>query len=54
MAMVGMGRTPMSRAVMRDHAVAVLQKEQHLGVPIVRARWPAVVEHYRLTVPQSL
>ncbi len=34
----------MAAAVMRDHAVAVLQKVQHLAVPVVRTQRPAVRE----------
>src|SRR3981081_1336460 len=39
-----LGRTPVTPAVMRDDAKAVVKEEHHLGVPIVSAQWPAVRE----------
>ena len=38
MAAAGLGRPAMAAPVMRDHAIAVAEEEQHLRVPIVRAR----------------
>src|SRR5882724_3020287 len=35
--------------VMRDHAIAPLAEEEHLPVPVVRGKWPAVRENDRLT-----
>src|SRR5580700_11782184 len=46
---IGLGRPAMATTVMRDHAVSVQPEEQHLAVPIVRAKRPAMVEHDRLT-----
>src|SRR4029453_5783958 len=33
---------------MGDHAIALLQEVEHLGVPVVAAQWPAMVEYDRL------
>src|ERR1700704_2554030 len=41
-------RTPVTAAVMRDDAKAIIQEEHHLRVPIVRAQRPAVREDYGL------
>ena len=35
----------MAAAVMGDDAVALDQEEHHLGVPVIGAQRPAVVEH---------
>ena len=45
MAVGGLGRTPMAAAVVRDHAIALLQEEEHLRVPIVAAERPAMMEN---------
>ena len=42
-----LGQTPMTPAA-GDHAIAMLQEEQHLRVPVVGQR-PAMAEHNRLT-----
>jgi hypothetical protein len=39
---------------MSDDAIAVAQEEQHLGVPIVAGKRPAMAEDDRLARPQSL
>ena len=44
MALGGLGRAAMAAAIMGDHAVALGQEEHHLGVPVVGAQRPAVVE----------
>jgi hypothetical protein len=33
----GLGRAPMPAPVMRDHAKALIQKKQHLRVPVIGA-----------------
>jgi hypothetical protein len=37
--------------VMGDNPVAMLEKEHHLAVPVVRAERPAMVEYDGLTLP---
>ena len=44
----GLGRPAVSPAVMGDDPVAVLEEEQHLGVPVVGGQRPAVAEDDRL------
>ena len=41
-------------AVVRDHAIAVTEKEQHLVVPVIGGQRPAVAEHDRLTLAPVL
>src|SRR5580698_8767300 len=45
MAAAGLARPPMTAPVMRNHAITMAQKEQHLRVPIVRRKRPAMAEH---------
>ncbi len=40
----GLGRTAMAAAVVGDHPIAFLQEEKHLGVPVVAAERPSVME----------
>jgi hypothetical protein len=41
----GLRRAPMTAAIVRDHAIAVFEKEHQLSIPVV-GRWrPAVGEH---------
>src|SRR5258705_8681861 len=40
-----LARAAMPAAVMGDDAIAVLEEEQHLGVPVVAGQRPAVAEH---------
>src|SRR5580700_5354808 len=40
--------------VMRDDAIATLPEEQHLPIPIVRAQWPAMRKHDRLSLSPVL
>src|SRR6202041_168411 len=47
-AVPGLAGTPMAPPVMSDHAVATLAEEQHLCVPIVRRKRPAVTKDDRL------
>ena len=44
-----LGGSPVAAAVVRDDPVAVVEEEQHLGVPVVGRQWPAMAEHDRLT-----
>src|SRR6266446_6175996 len=37
--------TAMPTAVVRDHSIAALAKEQHLSIPIVRSKGPTVTEY---------
>src|SRR6202453_3082895 len=46
--------TTMAAAVMRDDAIAVIEEEQHLRVPIVGRQRPAMAEYDRLTFPPIL
>ncbi len=39
----------MTPPVVRDHAIAMLPEEQHLGVPVVRGQRPTVRENDRLS-----
>jgi len=49
-ACVGLVRAAVAAAVMRDHAVALRQEEQHLVVPVIRRERPAVMEHDGLCI----
>src|ERR1700759_5609955 len=44
-----LGGASMATAVMGDHAIAMLQEEQQLRVPIVGRKRPAMAEHNGLT-----
>ena len=57
MAVRRLGGAAMAAAVMRDHAIALAQEEEHLRVPVVAAERPAVMEDDGLAAsfgPQSL
>ena len=41
----GLGGATMSTAVMGYHTIALMQEEQHLGVPIISRQRPAMAEH---------
>src|SRR6266568_4624000 len=49
MAAAGLGGTAMAAPVVGDDAIAVLEEEQHLRVPIIGRQRPAVAEHDGLT-----
>src|SRR5260221_5305702 len=49
MAAAGLGRAAVTAPVMGDHAKALAQEEEHLRVPIVRRKRPAMAKHDRLT-----
>src|SRR5438067_2696667 len=44
-ALGGLGGATVATAVMGDHAVAMMQEEQQLRVPIIRRQRPAMAEH---------
>src|SRR5580698_2595098 len=41
----GLGGATVTTAVMGDHAIAVLQEEQHLRIPVIGRQRPAMAEH---------
>src|ERR1700694_4175700 len=45
MAATGLGGTAMSAPVVGNDAIAVLEEEQHLRVPIIGRQRPAVAQH---------
>src|SRR3984957_11877891 len=45
----GLSRAAVPTAVMGDHPIAVMQEEQHLVIPVVRAERPTMAENYRLS-----
>ena len=49
MAVAGLGGSAVAAAVMGDDAIAVIEEEQHLRVPVIGRQWPAMAEHDRLT-----
>jgi hypothetical protein len=50
----GLRGSPVAAAVMRDDAIAVIEEEHHLRVPIVGRQRPAVAEHDGLTLAPIL
>jgi hypothetical protein len=48
-ARVGLRGSAVATAIVRDHSVTLMQKEQHLRIPVVRTERPAVVENDGLT-----
>ena len=53
-AVAGLRGAAVPAPVMGDHAVAVVQEEEHLGVPVVRRQGPAVRRRSAGQKPQSL
>src|SRR6185295_5068533 len=49
-ALTDLTRPTVTAAVVRDHAVALVEEIQQLRVPVIGAEWPAVMEHQRLRV----
>src|SRR5262249_11907166 len=49
-----LARAAMAATVDADHAIAMLDEEEHLGVPVVGAEWPAMMEDNRLAVAPVL
>src|ERR1700739_4388798 len=45
MAAAGLSGAAMTTPVVGYDAIAVLEEEQHLRVPVIGAQWPAVREH---------
>src|SRR5262249_35201926 len=43
-------RAAMAPAIVGDDAIAVIEKEQHLGVPVIGRERPTVAEHDGLTL----
>src|SRR5579863_5051182 len=54
MAVADLAGAAMAAAVMRDDAIAVIEEEQHLRIPIIRRQRPAMAEHDRLTLAPIL
>src|SRR5215207_9855067 len=50
----GLRGAAVSAAVVRDDAIAVLEKEQHLGVPVIRRERPAMAEDDRFALTPVL
>jgi hypothetical protein len=48
-AVTGLGGSPMTAPVVGDDAIAMLEKEQHLRIPVIGRQRPAMAEHDRLT-----
>src|SRR5207249_10845739 len=44
MAVTGLGRPAVASSVMGDYAIAVFEEEQHLRVPVIGRKRPAVAE----------
>src|SRR6266849_2217121 len=49
-----LGGTAVPAPVVRDNSIALLAEEQHLSVPVVRGKRPAVAEHYGLALSPVL
>src|ERR1700692_4858581 len=45
----GLSRTAMPAAIMGYNPIAMMQEEQHLVIPVVRAERPTMAENYRLS-----
>jgi hypothetical protein len=46
--------TTVAATVMRDDAIAVIEEEHHLCVPVIARERPTMTEHDRLTFPPVL
>ena len=49
MAIARLGGSAVAAAVMGDHAIALIEEEQHLRVPVIGRQRPAMAEHDGLT-----
>src|SRR3979490_1359565 len=49
-----LGGTAMTSPVVRNDSIALLAEEQHLSVPVVRGKRPAMTEHYGLALSPVL
>ena len=47
-AVTGLRGAAVAATVVRDDAIAVIEEEQHLGVPIISRQRPSMTEHDRL------
>src|SRR6184192_1488018 len=54
MATADLGGAAMTTPVVGYDAIAVLEEEQHLGVPIIPRQWPTVAEYDGLTLAPVL
>ena len=45
----GLSRAAVPTAIMGDNPIAMMQEEQHLVIPVVRAERPTMAENYRLS-----
>src|SRR5262245_16252421 len=53
-AVARLGGSAVAAAVMGDHTIAVIEKEQHLRVPVIGRQRPAMAEHDGLTLAPIL
>src|SRR5207247_7708874 len=53
-AVASLSRAAMSAPIRRDDPIAFGKKEQHLRIPIVRGKRPAMAKHDRLSAAQIL
>src|SRR5581483_3928559 len=53
-AAVGLTGAAVAAAIVGDNPIPMIQEEQHLVIPIVRAQRPTVTEHNRLSGPPIL
>ena len=53
-AVADLGGSPMAAPVMGDDAIAVIEEEHHLRVPVVGRKRPAMTEHNGLTLAPVL
>src|SRR4029453_7691296 len=53
-AVAGLGRATMSAPIRRDHPITFGEEEQHLRIPIVRRKRPAMAKHDRLSAAPIL
>lgn len=44
----------MPAAVVRNHTIPMRQEKHHLRIPVIRRKWPAVMENQRLSRPPVL
>src|SRR5580698_1090671 len=49
MALGNLRGAAVTTAIMRDDTIAVVEKEHHLGIPVVRGKRPSMAEDNRLT-----
>src|SRR5260370_26895554 len=49
-----LGGTAVPSPIMRDDPIALLAEEQHLSVPVIRGKRPAMTEHYGLALSPVL